>query len=250
MFFFKVGKHEKRKNVSDKVKNRKHESEEKTTHDKYEVGFTKGDRSRAIVAEAYKTLRTNIQYSSLCKEIKTIAITSAEMAEGKSTVAKNIALSFSQSEKKVILIDCDLRKPSVHVSFKTSNSVGISEVLIGKATVEESVKLYNDKFYFLTSGKIPSNPSEILASSEMTNLIERLKDEYDIIILDTAPLNIVTDAQILATKVDGTILVVKARITKKQAVIEAKNLLNKVGANIIGTVLYCVENTKGRKYYY
>jgi capsular exopolysaccharide synthesis family protein len=250
MFFFKVGKHEKRKRVSNEAKNIKHEKEKKTAHDKDKIEFTTEDKSKAIVAEAYKTLRTNIQYSSLCKEIKTIVITSAEMSEGKSTVAKNIALSFSQSEKKVILIDCDLRKPSVHVSFKTSNSVGISEILIGNATVEESVQLYKDRFYFLTSGKTPSNPSEILDSAEMTNLIERLKDEYDIIILDTAPLNIVTDAQILATKVDGTILVVKATITKKQAVIEAKNLLNKVGANIIGTVLYSVESTKGNKYYY
>ena len=214
------------------------------------AGFIVEDKPKSIVAEAYRTLRTNIQYSSFDKEIKTIAVTSAEMAEGKSTVAGNIALSFAQSEKKVILVDCDLRKPSVHKNFKASNLVGVSEVLLGKTTLEKAIQKHNDNFYFLTSGKIPPNPSEMLASSAMTKLIEKLKEEYDITVLDTAPLKAVTDAQILSTKVDGTILVVRAARTKKDVVIEAKNLLDKVGANIIGTVLHAVENTRGKYYYY
>ncbi|MCE5221480.1 MAG: CpsD/CapB family tyrosine-protein kinase [Clostridium sp.] len=214
------------------------------------AGFIVEDKPKSIVAETYRTLRTNIQYSSFDKEIKTIAVTSAEMAEGKSTVAGNIALSFAQGEKKVILVDCDLRKPSVHKNFKTSNLVGVSEVLLGKAVLEKAVQKRNDNFYFLTSGKIPPNPSEMLASSAMTTLIEKLKEEYDIIILDTAPLKAVTDAQILSRKVDGTILVVRAAKTKRDVVIEAKNLLDKVGANVIGTVLHAVENTRGKYYYY
>ena len=233
MFFSKKKKHGKRKEVVDNKTN---------------TGFTVEDRPKSIVAEAYKTLRTNIQYSSFDKEIKTIAVTSAEMAEGKSTVARNIALTFAQSEKKVILIDCDLRNPSVHENFKVSNLVGISEVLLGSAILEESVQKHNDNLYFLTSGKIPPNPSEMLASLAMTELIEKLKEEYDIIVLDTTPLQVVTDAQILSVKVDGTILVVRAAITKKDVVIEAKNLLDKVGANIIGTVLYAVKNTKSKYY--
>ena len=228
------------------LKKKKHEDRKKVVNRRINIGFTVEDKSKSIVAEAYRTLRTNIQYSSIDKEIKTIVITSAEMAEGKSTMAKNIALTFAQSEKKVILIDCDLRKPSVHENFKASNLVGLSEVLLGKFTSEESVQKHNDNLYFLTSGKIPPNPSEMLASSTMTSLIEKLKEEYDIVVLDTAPLKIVTDAQILSTKVDGTILVVRATTTKKDAIIEAKNLLDKVGANIIGTVLYAVKNTKGK----
>lgn len=250
MFLLKSGKHEKRKKASNKLKNTKHEIGKKEVNDKQNMLFTIEDKSRSIVTESYKTLRTNIQYSSLVKEMKAIVVTSAEMAEGKSTVAENIALSFAQSEKKVILIDCDLRKPSVHVNLKASNFIGISDVLLGKATIEESVQMHSSNFYFLTSGKIPQNPSELLASAEMTNLIEKLKEEYDIMILDTTPLNVVTDAQILATKVDGTILVVRAATTKKEAVIEAKNLLNKVGANIIGTILYAVKNTTRKNYYY
>jgi len=122
--------------------------------------------------------------------------------------------------------------------------------LLGKTTLEKAVQKRNDNFYFLTSGKIPPNPSEMLASSAMTKLIEKLKEEYDITVLDTAPLKAVTDAQILSTKVDGTILVVRAAKTKKYVVLEAKNLLDKVVANIIGTVLHAVENTRGKYYYY
>ncbi|EHI99325.1 capsular exopolysaccharide family [Clostridium sp. DL-VIII] len=212
--------------------------------------FSVEDKPKSVVSEAYKTLRTNIQYSSFDNEIKSLVITSAEMAEGKSTVAENIALTFAQGEKRVLLIDCDLRKPSVHVNFNVSNLVGISEVLLGKVPIEEAVQGYNEKLFVLTSGKIPPNPSEMLASLAMTYLIEKLKQDYDMIILDTAPLNLVTDAQILSAKVDGTILVVRAAKTKKDVVIEAKSLLDKVGANIIGTILYAAENKYNKKYCY
>ena len=213
-------------------------------------GFVVEDKPKSIAAEAYRTLRTNIQYSSFDKEIRSIAVTSAEPAEGKSTVAGNLALSFAQNDKKVILLDCDLRKPSVHKNFRISNIKGLSEVLLGKVDINDVIQKRNDNLDVLTSGKIPPNPSEMLSSMAMTNLIEELKEKYEIIILDTAPLKAVTDAQILATKVDGTILVTRAERTKKEAVLEAKSLLEKVGANIIGTVLHAVENNKNKYYYY
>lgn len=213
-------------------------------------GFVVEDKPKSIAAEAYRTLRTNIQYSSFDKEIRTIAVTSSEPAEGKSTVSGNLALSFAQNDRKVILLDCDLRKPSVHKNFRISNLKGLSEVLLGKVDINEAIQKRNDNLDVLTSGKIPPNPSEMLSSMAMTNLIEGLKEKYDVIILDTAPLKAVTDAQILATKVDGTILVTRAERTKREAVIEAKNLLEKVGANIIGTVLHAVENNKNKYYYY
>lgn len=213
-------------------------------------GFVVEQKPKSISAEAYRTLRTNIQYSSFDKPIKTIVITSAEAAEGKSTVSGNLALSFAQNDKKVIIIDCDLRKPSMHKNFKISNLIGLSEVLIGKEELENAIQKRNDNLDILPSGKIPPNPSEMLASSAMNRLIEKLSEKYDIIILDSAPLKAVTDAQILSTKADGTILVVRAQRTNKESVIEAKSLLTKVGANIIGTVLHAVENTKGKYYYY
>ncbi|AOR24755.1 CpsD/CapB family tyrosine-protein kinase [Clostridium taeniosporum] len=213
-------------------------------------GFVVEKKPKSIVSESYRTLRTNIQYSSFDREIQTIVITSAEAAEGKSTVSGNLALSFAQNEKRVIIVDCDLRKPSVHKNFKMSNLVGLSEVLLGTSKLDEVIQKRNENLHVLTSGKIPPNPAEMLSSTAMSRLLEELKKEYDTIILDSAPLGAVTDAQVLSTKVDGTILVTRAERTKIESVIEAKNLLTKVGANIIGCVLHAVENTKGKYYYY
>jgi capsular exopolysaccharide synthesis family protein len=212
--------------------------------------FIVEEKPKSIVSEAYRTLRTNIQYSSFDKEIRTIVITSADPSEGKSTVAGNLALSFAQNEKNVIIVDCDLRKPSVHKNFKLSNLNGLSEVLIGKEKLNDVIQNYNSNLDVLTSGKVPPNPSEMLGSKVMSDLLENLKEKYDVIVLDSTPLQAVTDAQILSTKVDGTILVVRAEKTKIDATVEAKNLLDKVGANIIGTVLHAVPNNRSKYYYY
>jgi capsular exopolysaccharide synthesis family protein len=206
-------------------------------------------KPKSISAEAYRTLRTNIQYSSFDKEIRTIVVTSSEPGEGKSTTAGNLALSFAQAEKKTIIIDCDLRKPSLHKKFKISNLVGLSDVLIGKEKITAAIHEYNDYLSVLTSGKLPPNPSEMLGSKSMSKLLQELKNYFDIIVLDSAPLQAVTDAQILSTKADGVIVVVRAEKTKRDSVIQAKSLLDKVGANILGVVLNGIENTR-RKYYY
>ena len=205
---------------------------------------------KSIVAEAYRTLRTNIQYSSFDKEIRSIVVTSSEPGEGKSTVTGNLALSFAQDEKSVILIDCDLRRPTVHKNFKLSNEAGLSEVIVGKAKLEDAIQPYNENLHVITSGKIPPNPAEMLSSNVMTNLIKALKEKYDMVILDSAPLQAVTDAQILSTKVDGTVFVVRAERTKTDSVKESKSLLDQVGANIVGTVLHATTATKGKYYYY
>ena len=212
--------------------------------------FVVESKPKSIVAENYRVLRTNIQYSSFDVEVKTIVITSSEPGEGKSTTAGNLALSFAQAEKSTIIVDCDLRKPSLHKKFKISNISGLSDVLIGKEKLEVSIHKHNSKLDILTSGKIPPNPSEMLGSKAMGRLIEVLKENYDVVILDTAPLQAVTDAQILSTKADGVILVVRADSTKKESVLQAKSLLEKVGANILGTVLNGVENSRKKYYYY
>ncbi len=212
-------------------------------------GFIVEQKPKSIVSEAYKVLRTNIQYSAFDKEIKTIVVTSAQAEEGKSTVSGNLALSFAQIDKKVIIIDCDLRKPSLHKNFKISNLVGLSEILIGQSSLEDAVQRYNNNLDILPSGKIPPNPSEMLSSRAMGALIENLKNRYDIVVLDSAPVQLVTDAQVLSRKVDGAILVIRAQRTSKESAVEAGNLLNKVGANIIGAVLHSVENN-GKYYYY
>ena len=205
---------------------------------------------KSIAAESYRTLRTNIQYSSFDKEYKVIVVTSSDPSEGKSTTAGNLALSMAQDDKKVILIDCDLRNPSLHKKFKISNLVGLSDVIIGKTDLIKAVHRHNKNLVLLTSGKIPPNPSEMLSSKTMGNLLETLKESFDYIILDTPPVQAVTDSQILSTKADGTILVVRAEKTKRESVQNAVNLLKKVNANIIGTVLNGVDSSRNKYYYY
>lgn len=212
--------------------------------------FIVDEKPKSIAAEAYRTLRTNIQYSSFDEEIRTIVITSSEPGEGKSTTAGNIAISFAQASKKTVIIDCDLRKPSLHKKFKISNIGGLSDILIGKEKIDDVVHHFNDELDIITSGKLPPNPAEMLGSRTMERLLIALKERYDIIILDTAPLQAVTDAQILSTKSDGIILVVRAHATKRESVIQAKGLIEKVGGKILGTVLNGVENTRGKYYYY
>ena len=205
---------------------------------------------KSIAAESYRTLRTNIQYSSFDKEYKVIMVTSSEPTEGKSTTAGNLALCLAQGGKKVILVDCDLRKPSLHKKFKISNLVGLSDVIIGKEDFDSSVHKHNSNLVILTSGKIPPNPSEMLSSKAMENLLEDLKTKFDYIVLDTPPVQAVTDSQVLAAKADGTIIVIKAEKTKKDSVQSAINLLKKVNANIIGTVLNGIDNSRSKYYYY
>lgn len=205
---------------------------------------------KSIAAESYRTLRTNIQYSSFDKEYRVIVVTSSEPGEGKSTTSGNLALCMAQGDKKVILIDCDLRKPSLHKKFKISNLVGLSDVMIGKEDLTTAIHRYNKNLVLLTSGKIPPNPSEMLSSKAMSNLLETLKENFDYIILDTPPVQAVTDSQILSTKADGTILVVRAEKTKKESVQNAVSLLKKVNANIIGTVLNGIDVSRNKYYYY
>jgi capsular exopolysaccharide synthesis family protein len=205
---------------------------------------------KSIAAESYRTLRTNLQYSSFDEEYKVIVVTSSEPGEGKSTTAGNLALSIAQGDKKVALIDCDLRKPSLHKKFGVSNTAGLSDVIVGKESISVVGHRYNNNLTILTSGKIPPNPSEMLGSKSMKALIEALRKVFDYVILDTPPVQAVTDAQILSTRADGTLLVVKAETTKKDSVINTVNLLKKVNANIIGTILNGVDTKRNNYYYY
>ena len=205
---------------------------------------------KSIPAESYRSLRTNIQYSSFDKEVKRILVTSSEPGEGKTTTVVNLALAFSQDEKKVIVIDCDLRKPSIHKQFRISNNIGLSDVVIDNSKLKKAINKHNEYLDILPSGKIPPNPSELLGSKAMENLLNELEEEYDIIIIDTPPVQAVTDSQILSTKVDGVILVVRAERTKKDSVKLAKAALEKVNAHILGVVLNGEERTRSKYYYY
>ena len=154
--------------------------------------------------------------------LKTILVTSSIPSEGKTTVALNLAGSFAQSEKKVLLLDCDLRKPRIHSIFETERFPGLSDYLFGNSSLEDitrDTKLSNLKF--ITSGTIPPNPSELLGSSQMIEFLEQMKEHYDIIIVDSPPFISVTDSEILARITDGTILVVQANKTPIDAFLKA-----------------------------
>lgn len=206
--------------------------------------------SRSIAAESYRTVRTNIQYSSIDKEYKIIMVTSSEPKEGKSSVAGNLALSFAQDDNRVLLIDCDLRKPSLHKKFRISNVIGLTDVLIGKGDLISSIKKYNDKLFILTSGNKSPNPAEMLSSKVMSKLLEELREKFDYIILDTPPVQAVADSQIISTKSDGVILVIRAEETKRDSTKSAVSLLRKVNANIIGAVFNGVDSSRNKYYYY
>lgn len=204
---------------------------------------------RSIAAESYRVLRTSLEYSSIDKDLKSIVVTSSEPGEGKSTVAGNLASIIAQNNKKVIIIDCDLRRPTIHKKFGISNSIGLTEYIIGKNDLNNVIHILNENFSVITSGRIPPNPSEILSSKSMENLLKALSVCYDYVILDTPPLRAVTDAQILAGKCDGTILVVRAESTSKESITKAYKELEKVRANVLGSVLNGIkENNK--IYYY
>ncbi|AIY84189.1 capsular exopolysaccharide family domain protein [Clostridium baratii str. Sullivan] len=212
--------------------------------------FVLEKQPKSVEAESYRILRTNIMYSSFDKKIKRILVTSSEPGEGKSTTSGNLSLAFAQDEKKVILIDCDLRKPSLHKKFRISNNRGLSDVIIDRDKLNKCIQKRTEYLDILTSGKIPPNPSEMLGSQAMTSLLDELSNIYDVIILDSPPVLAVTDAQILSTKVDGTVLVVRAEKTKKDTVLATKGVLDKVNANILGTVLNAGDKNKDNYYYY
>ena len=204
-------------------------------------------KPKSVAAEAYRSLRTNIQYSSFDNKYQTLVVTSANPGEGKTTVAGNLALALAQGESKVLLVDCDMRRPSIHKTFKISNTYGISDLLVGNKKLESVANKYNDNLSIVPAGKIPPNPAEMLASKAMTAFLEEMKNYFDYIVLDTPPLQAVTDAQVLSTKVDGSLIVVRAGVTKKDAVHNAVSIIKKVNGNIIGTVLNDADNRTGRR---
>ena len=193
---------------------------------------------KSFVSEQFRTARTNINFSKPEGELRTLLFTSSLQAEGKSTASANLACLFAQEDKKVVLIDGDMRKPTVQHTFHQTNTIGLSNILTKKTPLKEAVKQTDiDNLFVITSGPIPPNPAELLSGKVIDELIEELKNDFDLIIFDAPPLLSVTDAQILANKSDGTILVISAGSTDKESAIKAKELLTVSKAKVIGTIL-------------
>lgn len=206
--------------------------------------------SNSFSEECYRTLRTNLQFSFFDKDLKSIIVTSAGPGEGKSTVISNLALTIAQSGKRVLLIDCDLRKPSIHKKFNISNLNGLTNLLAQDKKAEDVVIRYKQNVDILTSGTIPPNPSEILSSNKMKLFISTCIKEYDFVLMDTPPVTLVTDAQILSSMADGVLYVVCLGKTGIEDAVKGKKLLNNVNAKILGIVMNKCKNERSRKYGY
>jgi tyrosine-protein kinase Etk/Wzc len=207
--------------------------------------------ARSTVAEAYKTIRTNIQFTSPDKPVRTVLVTSAVPGEGKSTVSANLAIALAQLGKKTLLVDADLRKPMLGRIFKAGAPEGLSDCLAGKVEARGVIQPTGvERLDLLPAGTIPPNPSELLSSNRMEELLGRLKTEYDYVIFDSPPAIAVTDAAILGSRLDGTILTVKAAKTDRFALARASEIMDRVRANVLGAILNMVTPRSGRYAYY
>jgi len=208
--------------------------------------------SKAPESEAYRTLRTNIQFSSVDKPVHTLLVTSSGPGEGKSTTAANLALVMAQTGQRVILVDTDLRRPVMHRIFGAPNNVGMTTALLSGDNIILDQYLQAtevNNLSVLTSGPTPPNPSELLGSHRMAALIDRLSEAADIVIFDSPPVLAVTDAAVLGRQVDGVLLVVDAGKTRDQALNQATSELEKTGAHLLGVALNRLDN-RSRGYYY
>ena len=205
---------------------------------------------KSPVAEAYRTLRTNIQFSNIDGNLQTICVTSSGPGEGKSTTISNLAETFAQAGNRVAIIDCDLRKPRLHRIFKLTNTKGVTTLLSGQSEIEDVIQVAGSDLTVITSGPIPPNPSELLGSKRMKDLLEVLKKRYDIVLIDAPPVGLVTDAAILSAIVDGIILVVASGKTDIDGAKRAKKLLENVGARILGVTMTMIPVSKKGYYGY
>ena len=207
-------------------------------------------KPKSPISEAYKGIRTSIEFSNLDKEMKIINVTSSMQNEGKTTVIANLAVSYANLDKKVLLLEGDLRNPSVHRMFNISNINGLTDVLLNNKAFADCVHCTEVKnLHILTCGSMPPNPSEILSSKRMKEFITSLKEYYDYIFIDAPPIGIVTDAGIISTYSDGCIFVVGSKQCDIEMAKIAKKRLEDVNANIIGAVLNKFE-AEGSSYNY
>ncbi len=194
---------------------------------------------RSGVAEAYRTLRSNVEFAAVDARVRTVLVTSATPGEGKTVTAANLAVVFAQAGRKVLLVDADLRKPRVHAMFNLGNTHGLTTMLRGDAVRPEAVSQPTEEasLRVLTTGPLPPNPAELLGSHRMQAVLGLLKESADLVIFDSPPLQAVTDSAVVSSFVDGTLLVVDAGRSRRRAVRSAGEILARAGANVLGVVL-------------
>ncbi|HEV8638990.1 MAG TPA: CpsD/CapB family tyrosine-protein kinase [Chloroflexota bacterium] len=192
---------------------------------------------RSAVAEAYRTLRTNVQLSSIDEALRTLLVTSAGPDEGKSTTLANLGVAFAQAGHRTILVDSDLRRPSLHALFGIPNDRGLTTMLLQDDAPAPLVETPIEGLRLLPSGPVPPNPSELLASRRLEGAIARLVGDADLVLFDSPPALAVSDAAVLSRRVDGVVLVVSAGRTRREHAARARQVLERAGARLLGVVL-------------
>lgn len=233
-----------------KNKNYSYDAENKTEVAK---GDPKNPESRKIpfaVVEAYKTIRTNLMFLLSQNNGKVIAFSSANAGEGKSTTSVNVAIALSQLGGKVLVIDADMRRSSIHKKLHLDNQVGLANVLASLADCESAIKSVNENLDIMTSGSIPPNPSELLGTEKFDALLAQLKEVYNYIVIDTPPINVVSDALIVAPKTDGLVLVVRDAYTPHDTIHRAIDAAEFANIKLLGTILNGADAKTARRYSY
>lgn len=202
-----------------------------------------------LIAERYRQIRTNLLYASIDYEIKSIMVTSSKPGDGKTTTAVNLAIVLAKQQKKVLLVDADLRNPSLHFTFNISNLNGLTNVLTKQSNLDVAITPSGIPYLnILPSGELPHNPSELLGSKVMQSTIEKLREKFDYIVFDTPPVLLVADAQILANKCDGVVFVIDGDKTQKSHAIKAKILLETVQSRLLGVIVNGVASEENEYY--
>jgi capsular exopolysaccharide synthesis family protein len=223
------------------------------TNERGYTGIMVSKQPRSPNAEAFRSLRTNLEFAAVDKPLRTILITSAEAAEGKTTVAANLAAIFAQGGKRVILLDCDLRRPRIHRFIGVQNRKGMTDLFRDSHTVKEVMHTWRDsngiEISAITSGSLPPNPAELLGSQKMNQILEELTAQSDVVIIDSPP-TMITDSQVLAAKVDGVLLVTQPGKTRTGALRATREQLERAGAHVVGAVFNRISPKNGHYHYY
>ncbi|SES89379.1 capsular exopolysaccharide family [Oceanobacillus limi] len=207
------------------------------------------ERNNNQSSEQFRSLRSNINFASINKDVKSLVITSPSPGDGKTLTASNLAVVFSQEGKRVLLVDADLRKPSIHHIFRITNNFGLSNYLIGQKDMESLISTIDFNLDIIPSGIIPPNPPELLGSMQMKEFISTVSDQYDLVVFDTPPVLAVTDSALVASQCDGALLVVRTKKNDVKDVEKAKEQLGFSGANLLGAVLNGKKEPKNNYYY-